>query len=243
MPATRSWDRAAAILAERRIAGSVVDALAEADRPADTADAAAIRDLVHVRLAASRFGRRIGWKIGCTTSVMQTYLGIGEPCAAGLFEGTRHRSPAALPASGFRHIGVECEIAIHLAAPLDARGAALSRDDVAAAVAGASDDFFAAGHVLGSEVPASDLGDLAAATGVTIVSGVEAGRGVGADVLGHPFEAVLWLAGHLATLGRRIEAGETVLTGSLVETRWLQAGDTARIAIDGLGEVALRAEA
>ncbi len=96
---------------------------------------------------------------------------------------------------------------------------------------------------LGSEVPASDLGDLAAATGVTIVSGVEAGRGVGADVLGHPFEAVLWLAGHLATLGRRIEAGETVLTGSLVETRWLQAGDTARIAIDGLGEVALRAEA
>jgi len=266
MPATRSWDRAAAILAERRIAGSVVDALAEADRPADTADAAAIRDLVHVRLAASRFGRRIGWKIGCTTSVMQTYLGIGEPCAAGLFEGTRHRSPAALPASGFRRIGVECEIAIRLAAPLDARGAALSRDDVAAVVAGASaaieivddryddwrslgaptliaDDFFAAGHVLGSEVPASDLGDLAAATGVTIVSGVEAGRGVGADVLGHPFEAVLWLAGHLATLGRRIEAGETVLTGSLVETRWLQAGDTARIAIDGLGEVALRAEA
>lgn len=265
MSATRSWDRAAAILAERRIAGSVVDALADADRPTDTADAAAIRDRVHARLAASRFGRRIGWKIGCTTSVMQTYLGIGEPCAAGLFEGTRYSSPAALPASGFRRIGVECEIAIRLAAPLDARGAALSRDDVAAAVAGAAaaieivddryddwrtlgaptliaDDFFAAGHVLGAEVPASDLGDLAAATGVTMVNGVEAGRGVGADVLGHPFEAVRWLATHLATLGRRIEAGETVLTGSLVETRWLQAGDTARIAIEGLGEVEVRVE-
>ena len=217
MSATRSWDRAAAILAERRIAGSVVEALADGDRPTDTADAAAIRDRVHARLAASRFGSRIGWKIGCTTSVMQTYLGIGEPCAAGLFEGTRYSSPAALPASGFRRIGVECEIAIRLAAPLDARGSTLRREDVAAAVAGAAaaieivddryddwgslgaptliaDDFFAAGHVLGAEVPASELGDLAAATGVTLVNGAEAGRGVGADVLGHPFEAVRWLA-------------------------------------------------
>lgn len=262
MSTIASREMAADSLAGRRIAGAVVTALPVADRPADTAEAEAIRDLVHVRLASSRFGGRIGWKIGCTTSVMQTYLGIGEPCAAGLFEGTRHASPAALPASGFRRIGVECEIAIRLAAPLDARGAALRREDVAAAVAGAAaaieivddryddwrslgaptliaDDFFAAGHVLGPEVPASELGDLAAAAGVTIVNGVEAGRGVGADVLGHPFEAVLWLAGHLATLGRRIEAGETVLTGSLVETRWLKAGDTARIAIEGLGEVEL----
>lgn len=259
-------ERAAAVLADRRIAGAVVTALPAALRPLDIADAAAIRDSVHGLLASSRLGRRIGWKIGCTTAVMQAYLGIGEPCAAGLFEGTRHRSPAMLRAGDFRRIGVECEIAIRLAAPLDARGDPLSRDDVAAAVGGTAaaieivddryddwrslgaptliaDDFFAAGHVIGPKVAVAELGDLAASTGVTFVNGGEVGRGIGADVLGHPFEAVRWLASHLATLDRRLEAGETVLTGSLVETRWLKAGDHARIAIEGLGEVTLRVEA
>lgn len=64
-----------------------------------------------------------------------------------------------------------------------------------------------------------------------------AGEGTGADVLGHPFHALAWLANHLAATGQGLKAGELVLTGSLVKTVWLKAGDRVRMELDGLGVV------
>ncbi len=253
---------AARRLADCRLGGLSVEPLGADDRPADLAAAYAIQDRVHGLLAPTRFGRRIGWKIGCTTRVMQAYLGIDAPCGAGLFEGTRHPSPARLRASGFRRIGIECEIALRLGRPLDGAGGVPDLAAVSAAIESAmpaieivddryadwrslgaptliADDFFAAGCVLGDAVPVAALPDLAAVIGVMTINGEERGRGVGADVLGHPYAALAWLAASLAARGKRLEAGEIVLTGSLVETRWLEPGDSARIAIDGLGAVDL----
>ncbi|MBZ9935933.1 fumarylacetoacetate hydrolase family protein [Mesorhizobium sp. BR1-1-16] len=255
-------EAAASILAGHRLDGTAVVPLHEADRPADMTAAYQVQDRVHERLASTRFGRRIGWKIGCTTQVMQTYLGIDAPCAAGLFAGTRSDTPAQASARDYRRIGIECEIAVRLAQPLDGRGGTPDLETVAASIDSAmaaieivddryadwrtlgaptlvADDFFAAGCVLGRPVARDALPDLAAVRGTTMINGEARGRGIGADVLGHPFAAVAWLAASLATRGRRLEAGEIVLTGSLVETRWLDAGDTARIEIDGLGTVAL----
>ncbi len=73
--------------------------------------------------------------------------------------------------------------------------------------------------------------------GRAIINGKEAGRGTGADVLGHPHHALAWLANHLASEGRGLHAGQIVLTGSLVKTVWLKAGDHVRMELDGLGEV------
>ncbi len=257
---------AARRLADCRLEGLAVEPLGADDRPADLAAAYAIQDRVHALLGETRFGRRIGWKIGCTTRVMQAYLGIDAPCAAGLFEGTRHRSPARLRSGGFRRIGIECEIALRLARPLDGTGGVPDFAAVSAAIESAmpaieivddryadwrslgaptliADDFFAAGCVVGEAVPADALPDLAAAIGVMTINDAERGRGIGGDVLGHPYAALAWLAASLAARGRRLEAGEIVLTGSLVETRWLQVGDHARIAIEGLGAVELAVEA
>jgi len=36
-----------------------------------------------------------------------------------------------------------------------------------------------------------------------------------------------------------LKAGEIVLTGSLVETKWLAAGDEASVTVEGLGTVTL----
>jgi 2-oxo-3-hexenedioate decarboxylase/2-keto-4-pentenoate hydratase len=58
-------------------------------------------------------------------------------------------------------------------------------------------------------------------------------------VLGHPHQALAWLANHLAAEGRGLHAGQIVLTGSLVKTLWLHAGDRVIMQLDGLG----RAEA
>jgi len=226
--------------------------------PRDLAEAYAVRDAVHARLAGSRLGARIGWKIGCTTPVMQDYLGIPHPCAAGLFAGTTQRGDATLPHGGFVRVGVECEIAVRLVQDLPP--APFTTDSVRAAVGAVmaaieivddryvdwqsigtpmlvADDFFAAGAVLGREHDPAALPDLASLRGRILIDGVEAGAGIGADVLGHPYAALAWLAAHASERGMPLRAGEIILLGSLVRTQWPGAGAAVRIEIDGLGAV------
>ena len=49
--------------------------------------------------------------------------------------------------------------------------------------------------------------------------GTEVGRGTGADVLGHPHNALAWLANHLAEEGKGLHEGQIVLTGSLANIK------------------------
>lgn len=255
-------DEAANLIADARLARAALGLLPDAIRPRDEASAYDVQARVHERLATSRYGRRIGWKIGGTTPVMQAYLGIDNPCGAGLFEGTAHRSGAVVSAAGFNQLGIECEIAVRLGRDLPESAGPFRQEDMAGAVDSVmaaielvddryadwrntdtptliADDFFAAGFVLGAPVPLAEAPDLADVTGITKINNVEVGRGRGADVLGHPFAALAWLANSLLARGESLRAGEIVLTGSLVETRWLQAGDRVAIAIDGLPPVAL----
>lgn len=255
-------EETAALIADARLARTPLARLPDGLRPADEATAYAVQARVHDRLADARYGRRIGWKIGCTTPVMQTYLGIPNPCGAGLFEGTTHRSGAIVPATDFRHVGIECEIAVRLGRDLEPTDTPFRAEDMAGAVESVmaaielvddryvdwrktdtptliADDFFAAGSVLGEPHPLSAVPDLATLSGVTRINGAEVGRGRGADVLGHPLAALAWLANSLAARGERLRAGEIVLTGSLVETRWLKPGDKVEIEITGLGTVAM----
>lgn len=248
---------AAAILAGHRLRPGAFPGLPEALRPPDLAAARRLQDAVHERLSA-RLGPRIGWKIGCTTPVMQRFLGIPEPCEGGIFQASVQTSPGRFPAAAHHRIGVECEIAVRIGRDLppgahgrDALEAAVEAvlpaievvDDRYAdfAALGAptllADDFFQAGCVLGP--PAADWRglDLAALSGRMWVDGVEVGQGHGRDVLGHPLNALAWLAGTLARRGRGLQAGEIVLLGSLVQTQWLTPGARVAIEIEALGRV------
>ena len=68
-----------------------------------------------------------------------------------------------------------------------------------------------------------------------------AGEGKTGDALGHPFEAVAWLANLLNRRERMLERGMIVMTGSSITTKFPAPGDRVRFAIEGLGEVALEA--
>jgi hypothetical protein len=95
-----------------------------------------------------------------------------------------------------------------------------------------ADDFFDAGCVLGAAVTDWPALDLPALTGVTLLDGVEVGRGRGADVMGHPFEALAWLANNLAQRRQHLRAGEFVFTGSVVETKWVNRGQRVTMRIE-----------
>ena len=227
--------------------------------PASEAAGYRIQDAVHGLLTAD-FGPLVGHKIGCTSAVMQQYLQIPHPCAGGVFEKGVHRSGAVLRHGDFVRVGVECEIAVRLSRDLDPSMAPFTAENVALAVEAClpsieivddryvdwqsiggptlvADDFFAAGWVFGDAVGRSRAPDLVTLRGRALINGAEVAHGTGADVLGHPLNALAWLATHLAVSEKGLRAGEIVLTGSLVKTLWLNAGDKVTMDLSELGAV------
>jgi 2-keto-4-pentenoate hydratase len=119
---------------------------------------------------------------------------------------------------------------------VDFRSSAAGTGPDALAIAGICTNIANAGAVMGSAVRDWRGLDLAAAYGTMRINGEQVGQGRGADVMGHPLEPLAWLANLLAERGKALQAGMTVITGSIITPKPVKAGDTAIIAIDGLGE-------
>ena len=234
-------------------------------RPETEDDAYRIQRALETRLSErGGFGPTIGWKVGATTAGMQRLLKMPGPGAGRMFRSSLVEPGSRLDPRLFRRLGIECEIAVILAHGLDARTRPVTLDEAAAAIGemrpaieivddryggdfgaiGApsliADNLFHARLVLGEppdRAPSPD--ELPSLVGVTLANGREMGRGTGADVLGHPLQAVVWLANRLGQLGRTVEAGEIVMTGSLPLPYWIAPGDRIEIRIDRLGAVAV----
>jgi 2-keto-4-pentenoate hydratase len=71
------------------------------------------------------------------------------------------------------------------------------------------------------------------------INGSVVSEGHGRDVMGHPLEALLWLANMLAQQGKNLTQGMVVMTGSMVTTKFVHAGDPVDLAVGRLGEVQL----
>ena len=250
---------AAQAIATARRNRNALAALADEIAPNDEAEGYLIQRAVHDLLLPNT-GSLVGYKIGCTSPVMQRYLEIPHPCGGGVFERGVHDSGVSLRCGDYVRVGVECEIAVRLARDLAPSEEPFTAEWVAEAIEayhaaieivddryvkwetiGAptliADDFFAAGCVLGKPVARLRAPDLFKLAGRALINGSEAGRGTGADVLGHPHNALAWLANHLAAEGKGLHAGQIVLTGSLVKTVWLNAGDHVTMELEGLGKV------
>jgi 2-keto-4-pentenoate hydratase len=247
----------ARLLAQNRLEKQRLSALSPTLRPIDELAAYAIQAQLHEELAP-KLGRISGHKIGCTTAVMQRFLNIPNPCAGGVFSSTVHQSGVTIPHRDFVRPGVECEIVVLLQKDLPPIGQAYTRETVASAVGAIAagieivddryvdyktldtptliaDDFFDAGCVIGTPLRAWQEIDIPALIGRTRINGVEAGRGEARDVMGHPFAALAWLANSLIGRGQYLKRDEFVFTGSVVETRWVNAGDAIEVDIDRLG--------
>ncbi len=250
--------RAASALSAGRLAGERMGLLPPEMRPADETDAYVVQDALRAMLMDAGMGEAVGHKIGCTTPVMQRFLGIDNPCAGRIFGTTVRQVSGSFDFDRLLHPGVECETAVRLSVDLPPAGAPYDRDSVAHSVGAVmaaievvddrwtdykamdtptliADDFFGAGCVLGRPVSDWQSVNLAAVEGTMRINGTHVGSGTGSDIMGHPFEALAWLANSMARRGRGLRAGEFVLLGSLVETRWVERGDVVTIELTGLG--------
>ena len=229
-------------------------------------EAYAIQD-AFVALRAQKLGAVAGYKLALTSAEMRRFVGVEQPMAGMMLESTLRRSPARVRAADYVRLIVEFEIAVKIAEDLPAADKPFSRARVAQAVGAVmpaleiaddrnadykelarhpleliADNCWNEGAVLGAPVKAWSTIDLAAVRGVATINGNKVGEGRGGDAMGHPLDAVAWLADHLASEGRGLLRGDVVITGSIVTTKAVTPGDFVLFEVAELGAVELKVD-
>ena len=211
-------------------------------------------------LLEAHLGPRVGHKIGGTTEPMRRYLNVPEPMAGEVFGHQLHPDGATVRRADFVRLGVETEIAVRLARDLPPRAAPYARADAAEAVAEVmpaielvddryedfaaiaaptliADNAFDAGSLLGSPFPGWRRLDLANLAARTSRAGALVAEGRSDALLGHPMDALAWLATHRSSLGLGLAAGSFVSLGSITPVQWMDGPAVWRIEVEALGVV------
>jgi 2-keto-4-pentenoate hydratase len=244
------------LFAEHR-AGHRFTTLAPPAAPATVTDAYDIQDK-YVALLRRENGEPAGYKVGLTSATMQAFCRIDHPIAGVVFARHVHRSPARIRCSDFGRLGLEFEIAVRIKSDIPAAGAPYSAESIEPHIGGVcaaielvddraadyanldvrslvADNSWNGGIVLSEFKPAWP--DLADVPGRATKDRQPIGEGHGRDILGHPFNSVAWLANHLASRGASLEAGEIVMTGSIVKTVFPEQSAHYGFDLEGLGFV------
>lgn len=261
MPDRDRIQEAAQILWDDRQARRRYRALPVELRPRTFDETYAVQEALQALIAGER-GPVAGYKVALTSPAMRHLLKVDEPFAGAIFADTVHASPATVRTGDFVRLGIECELAVRLGRDLPAAGAPYDRAKVARAVGACmaafelvddrnadygtldvpscvADNGWNAGVVLGPARADWRKLDLVGAAGRLMINGKLAGGGKAGDVMGHPFEALAWLANLAARRDRGLARGQIVMTGSIVATTTVAPGDRAVFAFDGLDAAAL----
>ncbi|HTP63669.1 MAG TPA: fumarylacetoacetate hydrolase family protein [Burkholderiales bacterium] len=221
----------------------------------------------YVALRSATLGQVTGYKIALTTPAMRAMVGLDDSIAGDMLDKTIRRGNSRVRAADYVRLIVEFEIAAELAEDLPAIGAPYDRAKVATAVGAlmpaleladdrdadyasmkqnalmlVADNAWNEGAVLGEPLRDWRGIDLAALKGTAFINGSNVGEGHGRDVMGHPLDALAWVANHLASRGLGLWRGDVVITGSLVTSKFPKAGDAVRFEAGALGSVELHVE-
>jgi 2-keto-4-pentenoate hydratase len=255
-------EAAAAELARQHRQRESFRALAGELAPPDAAAAYRVQDALVAQWLRERKTTLRGYKIALTTPAMRAMLGFHDSIPGRLLADQIVPSGGSVAAQDYGRLIVEFEIAFEMAHDLpdrptpwtgealldcvacaypaleiaDDRGADYTTMQ-AAILTLAADNAWNQGLVLGAPVKDLSFGFLRDVQGIATISGREVGRGTGKDVLGHPLDALAWLANHLQARGMQLKQGELVTTGSLVKSQFPVAGDHVFFSMPGLGDV------
>ena len=201
--------------------------------------------------------RIVGKKIGVTSRAVQDMLGVHQPDFGFLtdFMEVPDRGNVRISGSMIQP-RAEAEIALILKSGL--RGPGVTPADVLAATAAivpcfeivdsriadwdigivdtVADNASCGVFVLGEMRADPDKFDLAALHCRVWKNGEPLSEGYGSAVQGSPLASVAWLANTLGAYGVTLDAGEIILSGSLVPLEWARPGDRFRMSLGGIGD-------
>lgn len=227
-------------------------------------DAYAVQSaLVNKKVAAGREVR--GWKIGLTSRAMQMALNIETPDSGVLLDDMFFENGACVPKDRFIQPRIEAEIAFIF--KRDLRGDNVTLFDVLNATDfvcpaleildtrilrvdpdnGATrtvhdtiaDNAANAGIVLGGHpIKPTDI-DLRWIGAIVSCNAQVEETGLGAGVLNHPAQGIVWLVNRLSQYGEGILAGQTVISGSFIRPVEAPHGTTISADYGPLGQVSV----
>lgn len=236
-------------------------------QPETIEDAYACQQALVDKLLAHFGGHGIGYKIACTNVTAQRQLHVDGPFYGRMTSDFCFDSPARIEADRFFMRVVEAEFAFLMSRDLAPRSEPHTSDDVAQAVAGVMggieivdsryDDWTTIGApsliadnachgawVKGKLVTDWRGIDLASQAVRLRVTGADGHlklerEGCGRAVLGHPLNAMAWLANRLSAHGAGLKAGEFVTTGVTMEVYMGDPGDRIQADFGPVGVVEL----
>jgi len=255
--------RAARWLRDQHLSRVPFSAFPPGAAPRDLAQAYAVQD-AFVRMKSRECGAVVGWKIALSNPAMQRFVGLAEPVAGRMLSRQVVAGPARTRAADYVRLLVEFEIAVELGADLPPIRGTYAPDAVAAAVAAVrpaleladdrsadyatlsahglqlvADNAWNEGAVLGQRRDDWRALDLAALRGVASIDGATVGEGHGRDLMGGPMQALAWLADALSRRGIALRAGDHAILGSMVTSKFPEAGQRVRFELDGFAPLEL----
>ncbi len=258
MPLTAQEEALVGLLLEANRKRCLIERVPDRLLPRDEASAYRVAAAVGTRL-----GIDVGaWKIGATAANNLQELGAARPIVGRVPRGNIVRSPARLPFDQLMTPVQECEFAFELGDDLEVRQTPWTPADLvpriramfpaievgerrlsrqhAVPILMLIADNSAAGHlVLGAPVAGWHVHDLASAEVSLGIDGIEVAAGSGRDVLGHPLQALAWLANEGALTGRPLRKGDIVSTGSCTGMKPVGRGTTSVADFGCMGKVAV----
>lgn len=202
----------------------------------------------------------IGKKIGVTSNAVMSMLGVHQPDFGYLLDGMVYNEGESIPMNTLIQPKAEGEIAFVL--KKDLMGPGVTAADVLAATEGVmacfeivdsritdwkikiqdtvADNASCGVFVLGDQLVDPKKVDLSLCGMVMEKNGEIVVTGAGAATLASPVNAMVWLANTLGRLGIPLKAGDVVLSGALGAMVPVQAGDSLRVTIGGIGGCSVR---
>ena len=219
-------------------------------------DGYAVQQLVLARTSEGR--RQVGRKIGLTSPAVQQQMGVDTPDFGVLYADMEYGDSQPIPMERLLQPRAEAEVAFVLGRDLPDRPVTMvdvlrATEFVTAAIEvvdsrivnwdisifdTVADNASSGLYVLsGSPRSLRDIDDLRDVRMTMTEDGTEVSSGTGAACLGHPVNAVVWLANVVAERGVPLRAGEVLLSGSLGKLAPVRGGATYEARIEGLGSV------
>ncbi|ABQ69866.1 4-oxalocrotonate decarboxylase [Rhizorhabdus wittichii RW1] len=249
-------EQVAALLRDAAASGRPCPPVRDRIADADIATAYAVQKR-NVEIATASGGRIVGRKIGLTSPAVQKQLGVDQPDFGTLLAAMAIPDGAEIPVGMVLQPRVEAEIAFVLDRDVTETG--LTVADIVRSIAFA----LPAIEVVGSRIADWDIGIVDtiadnASAGAFVLGGSPrllrdldlrgcgmrldhrgepVSTGAGAACLGHPLNAVLWLAEALIRQGEGLRAGDIVLSGALGPMVAATPGEVYEARISGLGSV------
>ena len=202
-----------------------------------------------------------GWKIAATSKAGQEHIGVSGPIAGRVLAERAFEDGADLVFGENRMRVAEPEFAFRFATTLKPRRKEYTLEDVLGAVGSLhpaieipdsrfenfatvgeaqliADNACAHEFILGSATEADWRAiDLSQHKATIEAVGGEVHDGIGANVLGDPRDALLWLVQEVTGLGLTIDAGQVVTTGTCAEPLDIEPGDEVIADFGALGDV------